>query len=246
MKKLSIILLVLVLLLQSGAGAFAEEGKSLFAEHGLEDRVLNMSEVSGKGSYELPTVVNGGNYVFKVKPYWGKITFPEDHAAKCFVPEGAKSLDIPYKDVYDKVIDAVEEKAKGEGEHEWRCHALEMKIGDAPSFAFNMYLAVYYEDGGLWNRSNAMTDLNGKGVAGTHTVEWNGSEQTVYSLSTYKTNASKKTVTLYAMHYVPVGYDGVVFLLDSSGNSYPAPNEYRDGDDFYNYVKDSTLFFRLK
>ena len=251
MKKILIMLLAIGLMVQccTGTCAFAEEGSSIFASHGLESRVQTLTEVSGAHRTNMNVTINGTDYTFKVTPYWGKIEFPAGHEAKCYVPDGVKKVEsIRYDNPMRGMIDAVESKARAEteGEYEWRCITTAIKFFDAPKWAYNMYLANYYEDDGLWNRSFATTDLFGHGTASTHKVMWDGREQKIYSASTYYSSVGKRTVTVITMNYVPVGYDGVVVLLDNVTKSYPMPNAYADGDDFYNYVEDNTILYRVK
>ncbi len=247
MKKQLFVMLVLVFLFQSivGVGAWAEESTSTFAEHGLEESVHNLSDVAGKQKYDLPTTVNGGNYIFTVTPFWGKFDFPDDHPAKCYVPEGSEWQELPYVEHFKPVIDSIEKMVPDEEEHEWRCIALDMATNGAPGWSYSNALTDYYNSN-FWDTSYKIADLEGGGKADVHKVTWNGLEQTVYGLSTYKTNPATYVITLIQMYYVPVGYDGVVLLLDGGDVEFLNPDTYAPGDDLFQHVTDNTLIFRVK
>ena len=211
----------------------------------LSKRLHDMSDVAGKQQYDFDAIVQGGKYVFTVTPYWGKLAFPDDHGVKCFVPDGAMWRELPYDSHFKPVIDLVEEKAKDEDEHEWRCIAVEIATHDAPGYSYKNSITDYY-DSELWDKSYMNESLNGMGGVDIHKVIWNGKEQNVYGVSTGKSDGAKHIFTAIQLYYVPVGYDGVVYLLDNYNANFLRSDQYPSGRNIFNYVTDNTLFFRMK
>ena len=215
------------------------------AESILSKRVRNLSEVAGIENYDFHAKVQGGNYVFTVTPYWGKLDFPSDHGVKCYIPDGAKTKNLPYQEKLKPVIDLIEKKVTDEEEHEWRCIAVEMATNGAPGYAYSHALTDYY-DANNWDSTYSLIELEGMGKAESHKVIWDGKEQTVYGISTLKVNSATEVVTIMQMYYVPIGYDGIVYLVDDNSVHFDSPDKYSAGMNVFHFITDNSLLFRMK
>ena len=226
------------------------EPRSSFVEQGLAERVVNLSEAEGEVfHYHHHDTVGRREADFSVEMKWADFDFKTEEPT-VYYPEGAEPFcgSDTYSDFCSELVEAIEAKLDDPSLYEWRGACADYRIGENTWYGFKLGIEDYY-DAELWDESKQTVNLGLPNVScWSHTLVYEGQEYTVYEfwggIPHFESDGSLTNADLFQFCCVPKGYDGLVFVLYGTRND-SIYDAFPTGQHFYDYIDDSTLFFRL-